>query len=155
MCCQHRDRGTCGTWNTRTWSSSACGACFPGRWPGVSSGTCCTWRNKPRRGCCWWRPGNVRGGVVPRPANEGGRTAGPRRRGGGLLCGSRLRASGRVHLRTCGRCESGAGTRVRSVGIHDDVGSHVPETRGKVRVPRGRTFMQNCVKRSRGLTYLV
>ena len=33
--------------------------------------------------------------------------------------------------------------------------SHVPETRGKVRVPRGRTFMQNCVKRSRGLTYLV
>ena len=34
-------------------------------------------------------------------------------------------------------------------------GSHVPETRGKVRVPAGRTFMQNCVKRSRGLTYLV
>ena len=34
-------------------------------------------------------------------------------------------------------------------------GSHVPETRGKVRVPGGRTFMQNCVKRSRGLTYLV
>ena len=29
-------------------------------------------------------------------------------------------------------------------------GSHVPETRGKVRVPGGRTFMQNCVKRSRG-----
>ena len=27
--------------------------------------------------------------------------------------------------------------------------SHVPETRGKVRVPGGRTFMQNCVKRSR------
>ena len=34
-------------------------------------------------------------------------------------------------------------------------GSHVPETRGKVRVPGGRTFMKNCVKRSRGLTYLV
>ena len=33
--------------------------------------------------------------------------------------------------------------------------SHVPETRGKVRVPGGRTFMQNCVKRSLGLTYLV
>ena len=33
--------------------------------------------------------------------------------------------------------------------------SHVPEMRGKVRVPRGRTFMQNCVKRSRELTYLV
>ena len=83
-----------------------------------------------------------------------------------------------------------AGTGVRSVGIHDDVGivggpdeklheeparpavvaprlvqacdlvvlvhgSHVPETRGKVRVPGARTFMQNCVKRSRGLTYLV
>ena len=59
-----------------------------------------------------------------------------------------------------------AGTRVGSVGIHDNVGvvrgpdeelhcSHVPETRGKVRVPRGRTFMQDCVKRSLGLTYLV
>ena len=34
-------------------------------------------------------------------------------------------------------------------------GSYVPETRDKVRVPGGRTFMQNCVKRSRGLTYLV
>ena len=34
-------------------------------------------------------------------------------------------------------------------------GSHVPETRGKVRVPGGRKFKQNCVKRSQGLTYLV
>ena len=34
-------------------------------------------------------------------------------------------------------------------------GSYVPETRDKVREPGGRTFMQNCVKRSRGLTYLV
>ena len=34
-------------------------------------------------------------------------------------------------------------------------GTHVPETRGKDRVPGGRTFMQNCVKRSWGLTYLV
>ena len=34
-------------------------------------------------------------------------------------------------------------------------GSHVPEMRGKVRVPGGRTFMKNCVKRSQGLTYLV
>ena len=50
--------------------------------------------------------GNVRGGVVPRPANEGGRTAGPGLRGGGLLCGSRRQAAGRVHLRTCGSCES-------------------------------------------------
>ena len=45
--------------NTRTWSSSAFGACFRRRWWGVSSGTCCTWHNKPRRGCCGWRPGNV------------------------------------------------------------------------------------------------
>ena len=80
-----------------------------------------------------------------------------------------------------------AGTRVGSVGIHDNVhvvrgpdeklheqpvrpavvasrlvqvcdlvvlvhGSYVPETRGKVRVPRGRTFMQNCVKRCQALT---
>ena len=29
-------------------------------------------------------------------------------------------------------------------------GSHVPETRGKVRVPGGRTFMQNCVKKEAG-----
>ena len=50
MCCRHADRGTCGTWSTRTWSSCACGACFRRRWPGVSSGTCCTWRNRPRRG---------------------------------------------------------------------------------------------------------
>ena len=34
-------------------------------------------------------------------------------------------------------------------------GFHVPETRGKVRIPGGRTFMENCVKRSQGLTYLV
>ena len=62
--------------------------------PGVSSGTCCTWRNRPRRGCCLWQLGNVRGGVVPRPANEGGRTAGPGLRGGGLLLGSHRRAAG-------------------------------------------------------------
>ena len=46
------DTEACGTWSTRTWSSSACGACFCRRWPGVSSGTCCNWHNKPRRGCC-------------------------------------------------------------------------------------------------------
>ena len=106
--------------------------------------------------------GKCSGGVVPSPANEGGQTAGPGLRSGGLLCGSRRQAAGRIHLRTCGRCESGTG------GIHDNVGlvrcpdeklqacdlvvlvhsSHVPETRGKV--PGGRTFMQNCVKRSRG-----
>ena len=57
-----------------------------------------------------------------------------------------------------------AGPGVRSVGIHDDVGvvggpdkklHEEPETRGKVRVPGGRTFMQDCVKRNRGQTYLV
>ena len=62
MCCQHRDRDTCGMWNTRTWFSSACGACFHMRWPGVSSGTCCTWCNKPRRGCWRWQLGTF--GVV-------------------------------------------------------------------------------------------
>ena len=49
----------------------------------------------------------VEGGVVPCPANDGGWTAPPGLRGGGLLCGSRRRAAGRVHLRTCARCESG------------------------------------------------
>ena len=34
-------------------------------------------------------------------------------------------------------------------------GSHVPETRVKVRVPAGRTFMQDRVKRNRGQAYLV
>ena len=33
-------------------------------------------------------------------------------------------------------------------------GSHLPATRGKVRVPGGRTFMQNFVKRRWELTYL-
>ena len=188
MCCQHGDRGTCGTWSTRTWSSSTCGACFRSRWPGVSSGTCCAWCNKPRRGCCRWQPGNVRGGVVPRLANEGGRTAGPGLRRAVDCCAvvaDKLQAEfiyGHVE-----GAKAVAGTGVGSVGIHDNVGVvggpdeklheepawpvvvasrlvqacdlvvlvHVPETRGKVRVPGGRTFMQNCVKRSRGLTYLV
>ena len=73
-----------------------------------------------------------------------------------------------------------AGTGVESVGIHGDelheepawpvvvashlvhacnlfilvYGSHVPATRGKVRAPRGRTFMQNCVKKAE-FSYLV
>ena len=34
-------------------------------------------------------------------------------------------------------------------------GSHVPETRVKVRAPAGRTFMQDRVKRNRGQAYLV
>ena len=32
MCFRHADRGTYGTWSTRTWSSCACGACFRRRW---------------------------------------------------------------------------------------------------------------------------
>ena len=186
MCCRHKDRGTCGTWSTRTWSSSACGAGFCRRWPSVSSGICCTWRNKPCRGCCRWRPGNVQGGVVPRPANEGGRTAGPGLHGGGLLCDADELQAEFIYEHVEG-AKVVAGTGVRSVGIHGDVGvvggpdeklheeperpvvvasclvqacdlvvlvdgSHVPETRGKVRVPGGRTFMQNCVKRIQGLT---
>ena len=34
-------------WNTRTWFSSACRACFH-TWPGASSDTSCTWS---RRNC--------------------------------------------------------------------------------------------------------
>ena len=111
MCCQHRDRDTCGMWNTRTWFSSACGACSHMRWPGVSSDTFCTWHNKPHRGCCQWRPGNTQDGVVNTLQTKEAR----------LLCSSCRLAAGRVHLRTCGRCESG-GMRVGSVGIHDYVG---------------------------------
>ena len=187
MCCQHVDRGTCGTWSTRTWSSSACGACFRRRWPGVSSGTC-TWCNKPSRGCCRWERS---GRCCPTPCK--------RRRSDYWARASQRWTAVRYSPKSCRQSSSTnkvegakvvAGTRVRSVGIHDDVGivggpdeklheepagpavvafrlvqacdlvilvhgSHVPETRGKVRVPRGRTFMQNCVKRSRGLTYLV
>ena len=87
--------------------SSASGESFCMPWLGASSDTCATWCNIPRRVCCGWRPGNLGCGVVPHPANKGGLTAGPRLRGGELLCVSRQRAAGRVHLRTCGRCENG------------------------------------------------
>ena len=190
MCCRHGDRGTCGMWNTRTWSSSACGACFRRRWPGVSSGTCCTWRNRPHRGCCRWRPGNVRGGVVPRPAKKRGRLLGPGFAAVDCCAVVADELQAEFIYEHVEGAKAVAGTRVGSVGIHDNVGvvhgtdedfheqparpavvasrlvqacdlvvlvhgSHVPETRGKVRVPGGRTFMQNCVKRSWGLTYLV
>ena len=112
-----------------------------------------------------WRPANIQSGVVPPPEYAVGLTAGLRLRRDGLMCSSRRQAAGRVHLRTCERCESEVG----SVGIHDDIGvvhglnkelheepvgptvvashlvqtcnlvvlvhsSHVPATRGKVRV---------------------
>ena len=176
-------------WNTRTWSSSACGACFRRRWPGVSSGTCCTWCKTTQR-------------LLPVAAGE---------RSGGVVHALQtkevgLLGQGFTPVDCCAvvtdelqaefiyehveGAKAVAGMRVGSVGIHDNVGvvrgpdeelheeparlavvasrlvqacnlvvlvhgSHVPETRGKVRVPGGRTFMQDCVKRSRGLTYLV
>ena len=42
--------------------------------------------------------------------------------GGGLLCGSRRRAAGRVHIGTCGRCESGGRHESGVCTIHDHVG---------------------------------
>ena len=184
MCCRHADRGTCGTWSTRTWSSCTCGACFRRRWPGVSSGTC-TWRNRPRRGCCLWRPGNVRGGVVPRPANEEVGLLGPGFTAVDCCAVVADELQAEFIYEHVEGAKAVAGPGVRSVGIHDDVGivggpdeklheeparpavvasclvqacdlvvlvhgSHVPETRVKVRVPAGRTFMQDRVKRNRG-----
>ena len=156
-----------GMWNTRMWFPPLVGhmRCFHMRWPGVSSDTCCTWRNKPCRGCCQWWPGNIQGGVVPHPANEGGLTAGPE------------------------GAKAVAGTRVRSEGIHDYVGVvhrpneelheepawpvvvasllvqacnlvvlvhglHVPATRGKVGVPGAELSCKLC-EESWELTYLV
>ena len=122
MCCRHGNRGNCVMWNTRTWSSFACGACFHMRWPGVSSDTCCTWRNKPRRGCCRWRLGNIWGGVVPWPANEGGRTAGTWLRGDGLLGGTHQQAAAEFIYEHVEGAKAVAGIGVGSIGIHDNVG---------------------------------
>ena len=186
MCCRHRDRGTCGTWSTRMWSSSACGVCFRRQWAGVSSGTCCTWRNKPRRSCCRWRPGNVQGGVVPRPATKEVGLLGPGFTAEDCCAVVTDELQAEFIYEHVEGAKAVGGMGVGSVGIHDNVGvvrgpdeklheepvvasrlvqacdlvvlvhgSHVPEMRGNVRVPGGRTFMQNCVKRSRGLTYLV
>ena len=186
MCCRHGDRSTCGMWSTRTWSSSACGACFRRRWPGVSSCTCCTWRNRPCRGCCRWRPGNVRGGVVPRLQTKEVGLLGP----GFAAVDCCAVVADELQAEFIYEHVEGAKAVPGTVGIHENVGvvccpdeklheeparpavvasrlaqacdlivlvhgSHVPEMRGKVRVPGGRTFMQNCVKRSRGLNYLV
>ena len=184
MCCRHVDRGTCGTWSTRTWSSSACGACFRRLWPGVSSGTCCTWHNKPEVVA-----GGGRGMFHALQTKEVG-LLGP----GFVAVDCCAVVADELQAEFIYEHVEGAkavgGMRVRSVEMHDDVGivggpdeklheepaqpavvasclvqacdlvvlvqgSHVPETRGKVRVPGGRTFMQKCVKRSRGLTYLV
>ena len=187
MCCRHVDRGTCGNWSTRTWSSSACGACFRRRWPGFLQVLVVLGATDQAEVVAGGGQGTF--GVVLSNALQTKEV--------GLLgpgfaavdcCADELQAEFIYeHLEGA---KAVAGTRVRSVGIHDDVGvvgglheklheeparpavvasrlvqacdlvvlvhgSHVPETRGKVRVPGGRTFMQKCVKRSRGLTYLV
>ena len=87
-------------WNTRTWFSSACGACFCTWWLSVTSdSTCCTWRNKPPRCCSLWWPGNVWDGVVPHPES--------------------VAEFIKEHV---GGAKVVAGTRLGSVGIHDYVG---------------------------------
>ena len=122
MCFRHADRGTCGTWSTRKWSSSACGACFRRQWPGVSSGTCCTWHNRPCRGCCLLWPGNVRGGVVPHPANKGGRTAGLGFAAVDCCAVVADELQAEFIYEHVEGAKAVAGPRVRSVGIHEDVG---------------------------------
>ena len=155
MCCRHGDRGTCGMWNTRKWSSSACGACFRRWWASVSSGTC-TWRNRP---CRLLPAGEVLSHALQ--TKEVG-----------------LLGPGFTAVDCCAVVadENVGVVRGPDEELHEEPArpavvpshlvqacdlvvlvhvSHVPETRGKVRVPGGRTFMQDCVKRSRGLTYLV
>ena len=179
MSCRHGDRGTCGMWNTRTWSSSACGHV-----------SIC-------RGRVFLQVLVVLGATDHAKVVAGG--------GQGTF-GVVLLSLGFAAVDCCAvvadelqaefiyehveGAKAVADTGVGSVGIHDNVGvvrgqdeklheepswpavvashlvqtcdlvvlvhgSHVPETRGKVRVPGGRTFMQNCVKRNGGLTYLV
>ena len=73
---------------------------------------------------------------------------------------------GRIHPLKCGRSGRGTSTGMGSVGVHDDVGvvgfpneklheepagpellvSHVVQAR--IRVPKGRIFMQNCVRKA-------
>ena len=190
MSCRHGDRGTCGMWNTRMWSSSACGHV------------------------------SVCGGlvflqvlVVLGTTDHAEVVAGGGQGTFGVVLSHALQTKeigllslGFAAVDCCAvvaddlqaefiyehveGAKAVANTRVGSVGIHDNIfivrgqdeklheepsrpavvashlvqtcdlvvlvhGSHVPETRGKVRVPGGRTFMQNCVKRSGGLTYLV
>ena len=177
MCCRHADRGTCGTWSTRTWSSCACGACFRRRWPGVSSGTCCILgaTDHAEVVACGGR-GTF--GVVLSHALQ---TKEVGLLGPGFaavdccaVVADELQAEF-IYEHVEG-AKGVAGPGVRSVGIHDDVGivggpdeklheeparpavvasrlvqacdlvvlvhgSHVPETRVKVRVPGGRTFL--------------
>ena len=116
MCCRHGGRVTCGMWNTRTWFSflvrhvSVC--CDR-----VSSDTCCTRRNKPCTNCCQWLPGNVQGGVVPHPAYEEGLTA-------AVDCC--VAVTDELQAEFIFEYVEGAkvvaGTAVRSIFIHDDVG---------------------------------
>ena len=147
------------------WFSSACGACFRMRWPGRFFRYLLYLAQQTTQGLLPFGYAGTFGVVVPRHANEGGQTAGSGLCVGGLLCGSRRRAAGKVHLRTCGRAKAvgsvGTHDYVGIVGGPDEElyeepawpavvasrlvqvcdlvvlvhGSHVPETRGKVRVP--------------------
>ena len=179
MCCRHGDRGTCGTWSTRTWSSSACGASFRRRWRVFLQVLV----------------------VLDATNNTEVVVGGPRGTFGVVLSHALqtkevgLLGPGFPAMDCCAvvadelqaefiyehveGAKVVASTGVGSVGIHDNVGvvggpdeklheeparpavvayrlvqacdlvvlvhgSHVPETRDKVRVPGGRTFMQNC-----------
>ena len=75
--------------------------------------------------------------VVPHPSKEGGRTTGPGLRGSGLLCVVANELQAEFIYEHVEGAKLVAGMRVGSVGIHDYV------------------FMQNYVKKSRELTYLV
>ena len=117
MCCRHRDRDTCGMWNTSTWFSSTWVACFHMQWPGVSSDTCCTCRYKPHRGCCGWQTGNVWGSVLPHTAKKEVRLLG----WGCPVVADELQAEF-IYEHVEG-AKVVAGTRAGSLRIHDYVGN--------------------------------
>ena len=85
-------RGTYDMWNTRTWTSSACGAYYLGGGLVFLQILVVLGATDHAEIVATW------GGVVPHPENEVGRTAGPWLHGGGVLCCGRRRAAGRVHL---------------------------------------------------------
>ena len=122
MCCRHGGRGTCGMWNTRTCFLSACGACFCMRWLGVSSDTCCIWRNNPCRGFCLWHPENVQGGVVPHPGYKGGMTPEPGFTAGDCCAVVTNDLQAEFIYEHVEGAKAVASTRVGSVVIHNDIG---------------------------------
>ena len=179
MCCRHGDRVTCGTWSTRTWSSSVCGQVSVGGGRVFHQVLVVLGATNHAEVVAGGGRGTFR--VVLSHALQ--------KKEVGLLgpgfaavdcyavVADELQAEF-IYKHVEG-AKAVAGTGVRSVGIHDDVGivggpdkklheeparpavvashlvqacdlvilvdgSHVPETRGKVRVPGGRTFMQNC-----------